>query len=304
MGINDIISKNLNELSKEESRRVVDSLVKRMMIEYRKNDRSGIYAKTQTEMAYNSNKIEGSTLTPEQTESLFTTGTIRSDGEIVYRAKDIEEMTGHFSMFNCMLQTWDEPLTEELIKKYHYHLKAGVFEDIANGYPIGEYKNRVNMVSNISTVKPDQVHGYMAELLKRYSDVPEVTLRTLARFHADFEKIHPFQDGNGRTGRMIIFKECLKNGLIPVIIKDQDKEAYYHALNKAQTTQDLDGLAEYFRKEQEAYYEKVQGFLWEYGIDETRHAQVPDASKNFLETGWAEFEKNGKEEDIEEREDL
>lgn len=260
MGINDIISKNLNELSKEESRRVVDSLVKRMMIEYRKNDRSGIYAKTQTEMAYNSNKIEGSTLTPEQTESLFTTGTIRSDGEIVYRAKDIEEMTGHFSMFNHMLQTWDEPLTEELIKKYHYHLKAGVFEDIANGYPIGEYKNRVNMVSNISTVKPDQVHGYMAELLKRYSDVPEVTLRTLARFHADFEKIHPFQDGNGRTGRMIIFKECLKNGLIPVIIKDQIKKRITMLLTKLRQRRILTGWQNISAKNRKHIMRKYRGF--------------------------------------------
>ena len=99
-------------------------------------------------MAYNSNKIEGSTLTERQTASLFETGTIFGE-DAVFRAKDVEEMTGHFLMFNYMLQTYQEPLTEDLVKQYHYRLKAGVFEDLANGYPVGEYKNRKNIVSDI-----------------------------------------------------------------------------------------------------------------------------------------------------------
>lgn len=308
MDINMILNKELNDLSRDEASLITASLIERMLAEHKKNDRSGIYARTQTEMAYNSNKIEGSTLTPEQTESLFATGTIHSDGEIVYRAKDIEEMTGHFSMFNCMLKTWSEPLSEELIKRYHYHLKAGVFEDMANGYPVGEYKNRINMVSNIHTVRPDQVHVYMSELLSRYSTVKNVTLRTLARFHADFERIHPFQDGNGRTGRMLLFKECLKNGIIPVIIKDNDKESYYRALNRAQTTQELDELAGYFRKEQEQYYERIREFLWEYHIDNPQlqppHSYVQNVQENFLQAGWSEFENDEKSEDFEEKENL
>ena len=120
---------------------MVEQLKKRLQIEFEKQDRSGIYGFTQRNLAYNSNKIEGSTLTERQTASLFETGTIFGE-DAIFRAKDVEEMTGHFLMFNYMLQTYQEPLTEDLVKQYHYRLKAGVFEDLANGYPVGEYKNR------------------------------------------------------------------------------------------------------------------------------------------------------------------
>lgn len=260
--INDILQKEMDHLTDDERNKVIAELVNRMTIEHNKNDRSGIYAKTQTQMAYNSNKIEGSTLTPDQTASLFNTGTLASSGEIIYRAKDIEEMTGHFSMFNEMLKTWGEPLSENLIKKYHYRLKAGVFEDMANGYPIGEYKNRFNIVSDIETASPDTVAAYMKELLVRYHSYDTVTVETLAKFHASFEKIHPFQDGNGRTGRMILFKECLKHHIIPIIVKDAEKAVYYHALHMAQTKGDFSLLTEYFVKEQNLYYEMIRKFLW------------------------------------------
>ena len=116
----------------------VEELIHRFEVEQQKNDRSGIYALTQRMMAYNSNKIEGSTLTEKQTASLFDTGTLSSEDAVI-RAKDVEEMTGHFLMFNEMLKTYDLPLSHELIKRYHYKLKSGVFEDLANGYPVGEY---------------------------------------------------------------------------------------------------------------------------------------------------------------------
>ena len=120
-------------------------LIDRFIIERKKFDRSGVYAYTQRVMAYNSNKIEGSTLTPEQTASLFDNGTLpRSDD--YYRAKDVEEMNGHFLMFNYMLDTLEEPLSQKLIKQFQYELKSGVFEDRANGYAIGDYKQRPNMV--------------------------------------------------------------------------------------------------------------------------------------------------------------
>ncbi len=262
--LNRILDKPMDMLTKEDSAAIVQALISRILIEYRKSDRSGIYAKTQTEMAYNSNKIEGSTLTPEQTSSLFTTGTLRSDGEIVYRAKDIEEMTGHFSMFNHMLKNWEQPLTEQLIKEFHYHLKAGVFEDRANGYPVGEYKNRVNCVSDIQVANPDRVQLYMQELIRRYENIREVTISNLAKLHADYEKIHPFQDGNGRTGRMILFKECLRKGIIPILIRDTDKEKYYFSLNRAQKENDYKYLIDYFIKEQEYYFGKIKEFLWNY----------------------------------------
>lgn len=134
-------------------------------------------------------------LTEKQTASLFDTGTLASEDALI-RAKDVEEMTGHFLMFNEMLKTYKEPLSHELIKRYHYKLKSGVFENIANGYPIGEYKNRRNIVSDITTALPEDVHARMTALLDEYNAAGKHDLHGLAKFHADYEAIHPFQDGN------------------------------------------------------------------------------------------------------------
>lgn len=192
---------------------LIKKLKERLFIEFNKRDRSGIYAVTSRELAYNSNKIEGSTLTENQTASLFDTGLL-SVSNNVYRAKDIEEMNGHFLMFNHMLKTLDEDLSEELIKKFHYELKSGVFEDKVNGYNIGEYKARPNIAGTMQTSLPVNVSDDMKELLIWYKN-SEKNLSTLALFHLRYEKIHPFQDGNGRTGRMILFREALKNDIIP-----------------------------------------------------------------------------------------
>jgi Fic family protein len=239
---------------------LVENLIKRLQIEQRNNDRGGVYALTQRMLAYNSNKIEGSTLTEKQTASLFDTGTLSSEDALI-RAKDVEEMTGHFLMFNEMLKTYSQPLSHELIKCYHYKLKSGVFEDIANGYPIGEYKNRRNMVSDIVTAPPEAVEAQMTDLLERYNATPQHDLGDLARFHAEYETIHPFQDGNGRTGRIILFKECLKNGIIPFIVSDNKKAEYYHALNAAQTKKEYGALEAFFLAEQTEYKNLVEGFV-------------------------------------------
>lgn len=260
MNINKILENSLEKILFLDKENIVLKLREKMNIEYKKMDCSGIYAKTQKLMAYNSNKIEGSTLTKDQTASLFDTGVLLANGEI-FKAKDIEEMRGHFLMFNEMLKTLGTPLSEELIKKFHFRLKSEVFEDIANGYPIGEYKNRVNQVSNITTVRPDQVSNKMQELLKNYNINKKHTLDELAWFHAKFEKIHPFQDGNGRTGRMILFKECIESGIIPVIITDKNKFSYYHSLNAAHTADNYDNLWALFRREQKEYYSVIQEFM-------------------------------------------
>ena len=180
-----------------EQNKMIHLLKDRFHIEAKRHDRSGVYALTQRKLAYNSNRIEGSTLTDKQTASIFETGTIRADGSI-FQAKDVEEMTGHFTMFSYMLDTCEEQLSQELIKAYHYRLKAGVFEDIANGYPIGEYKNRRNMISDITTSSPENVEEDMRRLLENYHGKEPHDLKDLAEFHAMFEKIHPFQDGNGK----------------------------------------------------------------------------------------------------------
>lgn len=234
-------------------------LLERFEIERERFDRSGVYAYTQRLLAYNSNKIEGSTLTEEQTASLFDNGTLPKSDDY-YRAKDVEEMNGHFLMFNKMLDTLDESLTQELIKKFHYELKSGVFEDRANGYAIGDYKQRPNMIGMYQTVRPENVNQEMGFLMNWYSS-QEVNLSVLAEFHARYESIHPFQDGNGRTGRLILFRECLKNGVVPVVIEDINRSEYLEALKKYREEKKLDKLITLLEKEQQFYLEKCKYFM-------------------------------------------
>lgn len=235
-------------------------LIERFMIERKRFDRSGVYAYTQRTMAYNSNKIEGSTLTPEQTASLFDNGTLPQNDSF-YRAKDVEEMNGHFLMFNYMLDTLNEDLTEELIKRLHYELKSGVFEDRANGYAIGAYKERPNMVGIYKTVLPNEVEREMEKLLEWYSK-QEKSLNTLAEFHARYEMIHPFQDGNGRTGRMILFRESLKNtDVSPFVILDDHRDMYIEGLKEYREKQETDKLVLLMKQEMEDYYQQCKYFM-------------------------------------------
>lgn len=242
----------------------MDNFVKRLknkiLDEFNRQDRKGVYAFTQKSMAYNSNKIEGSTLTSEQTASLFDTGTIVSDGEFIYRAKDVEEMTGHFKMFNEVLKNLGKPISPEMIKAFHYQLKSGVFEDYANGYPIGEFKNRANQVSDIVTELPQNIPDRMNELVEKYN-AGNKDLLDIVRFHADYEHIHPFQDGNGRTGRAIILKQCLDSNIMPAIIRNEEKSRYYHALHTAQTEGNFDALLSFFKEAQDKYYEQVKAYI-------------------------------------------
>lgn len=233
--------------------------LERFKIERERFDRSGIYAYTQRVLAYNSNKIEGSTLTQEQTASLFDHGTLpRSDD--YYRAKDVEEMNGHFLMFNKMLDTLHEPLTQKLIKAFHYELKSGVFEDRANGYAIGDYKKRPNMIGIYQTVRPEKVEAEMAALLKWYAE-QDIDLAVLAEFHGRYESIHPFQDGNGRTGRLILFRECLKSGIVPVVIEDFNRNEYLEALKAYREEKSSEKMISLFKKEQKFYFDQCCYFL-------------------------------------------
>ena len=227
-------------------------------------DRSGLYGYTQRAMAYNSNKIEGSTLTEDQTASLFEEGYLPATDSF-YKTKDVEEMTGHFLMFNKMLLNMAHPLSEELIKELHFELKAGVFEDRANGYAIGDYKKRANTVGNLDNIAlPAQVPERMKELLEWYLNVSEVNLIVLAEFHERYELIHPFQDGNGRTGRIILFRECLEHNLMPFIIHNDNRTEYIESLKIAHMTKKYDRLADLFKKEQEAYKDRCEFFdVWE-----------------------------------------
>ena len=237
-------------------------LIERFTIERKKFDRSGIYAYTQRALAYNSNKIEGSTLTEEQTASLFDTGMLPVNDDY-YRAKDVEEMNGHFLMFNKMIDTLEKPLSIDLIKTFHYELQSGVFEDRANGYAIGDFKKRPNMVGMYETVIPKDVPLKMEELLEWYLSQSLKDLSILAEFHARYESIHPFQDGNGRTGRLILFRECLKADLVPFVIEDQYRARYIEGLKEYRGTGATKLLQKLFADEQKKYAEKAAYFLGE-----------------------------------------
>lgn len=238
---------------------LIQKLKERLLIEFSKRDRSGIYAVTSRELAYNSNKIEGSTLTENQTASLFDTGMLPVS-DSAYRAKDIEEMNGHFLMFNHMLKTLDEDLSEDLIKKFHYELKSGVFEDKANGYNIGEYKERPNIAGTMQTSLPSDVPGDMKELLKCYENADK-NLDTLALLHTRYEKIHPFQDGNGRTGRLILYREALKHDIIPPIIHDANRMEYIEGIREYAEKGVSERMYRLLKKEQEEYEKTINFFL-------------------------------------------
>ena len=239
----------------------IQYLLERFKIEHKKRDRSGVYGLTQRLMAYNSNKIEGSTLTEDQTASLFDTGILPKTDDY-YRAKDVEEMNGHFLMFNKMLETLDQELTQDLIKQFHYELKSGVFEVRANGYAIGEYKKRANMVGIYETALPSQVNAEMDSLFAWYNE-QDISLDTLAEFHARYESIHPFQDGNGRTGRLILFRECLRHDIAPFIIEDSNRPEYLEALKAFRQNNSTKELVALFEKEQDYYRQRCQYFLEE-----------------------------------------
>lgn len=241
------------------NRKFAEALLERFQIERARFDRSGVYAYTQRLLAYNSNRIEGSTLTEEQTASLFDHGILpRSDD--FYRAKDVEEMNGHFLMFNKMLDTLNEPLSQELIKQFHHELKSGVFEDRANGYAIGDYKKRPNMVGMYQTTRPEQVESEMGALMEWHAS-QGADLPALAEFHVRYESIHPFQDGNGRTGRLILFRECLKKGMIPAVIEDANRNAYIEALKEYREERRFGQMAALLEREQQFYYEKCRYFM-------------------------------------------
>lgn len=232
----------------------INGLRDALQYEFKYHVKNGIYSYTQKKLAYSSNRIEGSTLSADQTALLFDTGTIY--GDEVFRAKDVEEANGHFLMFNRMLATLDQPLTQELIKRFHWELKSGVFEDKANGYPIGEYKSRANIAGSEITVAPADVPAAMQELVQK----PVQTFDDVLHFHSEFEHIHPFQDGNGRVGRIIMYRQCLQNDMIPIVVDDNKRTEYIVAI-KASHQGKSQLLADLFRQFQDQYEKEIAPFL-------------------------------------------
>lgn len=190
----------------------------------------GLYHELQVRMTYNSNHMEGSKLSEDQTRLIFETNTINmGDGIPV---DDILETVHHFRAIDYCIDIAEEKLTEEIIKKLHYMLKHDTKDEALPWYAIGDYKKRANVVGGRETSKPSEVARDMRALLERYNARGNVTIEDIIEFHAEFEYIHPFQDGNGRVGRLIALKECLKNNIIPFIIEDSKKTFYYRGLSE------------------------------------------------------------------------
>lgn len=189
----------------------------------------GIYHRTQIDLTYNSNHIEGSRLTHEQTRYIFETNTIGIASEAI-KVDDIVETTNHFRCIDLIIDRAEERLSESLIKELHLILKNGTQDSRLEWFAIGEYKRLPNEVGGNETVAPEEVHQEMQALLKEYNRKKTKTLEDIIDLHQRFECIHPFQDGNGRVGRLIMFKECLANGHVPFIITDELKLFYYRGL--------------------------------------------------------------------------
>ena len=191
----------------------------------------GIYHKVQIDLTYNSNHIEGSRLTHEQTRYIFETDTIGMSTEVV-NVDDIVETTNHFRCIDLILDRAKEKLTEHLIKELHGTLKAGTSDSRKDWFAVGEYKRLPNEVGGQETTLPEEVHTKMKELLIEYNAKKQKVLEDILDFHVRFERIHPFQDGNGRVGRLLMFKECLANNILPFIITDNLKLFYYRGLSE------------------------------------------------------------------------
>ena len=194
----------------------------------------GIYHKTQIELTYNSNHIEGSSLTHEQTRYIFETNTIDVENGSL-NVDDVIETANHFRIVSLIIDNAKSTLTQEFIKKLHLLLKNGTSDSRKDWFAVGGYKKFPNEVGGMNTTLPEEVPEKMKELLNEYNVKEEKSLEDILDFHVKFEKIHPFQDGNGRVGRLIMFKECLKYNIIPFIIEDDLKMFYYRGLAEWET---------------------------------------------------------------------
>ena len=193
--------------------------------------KGGIYHKTQIDLTYNSNHIEGSRLTHDQTRYIFETNTIGIEGESV-RVDDIIETTNHFRCIDLIIDRAEERLTESLIKELHLILKSSTSDSRKDWFTVGDYKRLPNEVGGNETTAPEDVHREIKALFKEYNAKKRKSFEDIIDLHQRFEAIHPFQDGNGRVGRLVMFKECLANGYVPFIITDELKMFYYRGLRE------------------------------------------------------------------------
>lgn len=208
---------------------VVTPLLKILREQMQSGLKGGIYHRVQIDLTYNSNHIEGSRLTHDQTRYIFETNTIGVTSAAV-NVDDVIETTNHFRAIDFIIEHTSDKLTEIYIKQLHTILKSGTSDARKDWFRVGDYKLLPNEVGGSDTVPPEKVHSAMKALLKRYNSLKKVTFEDILDFHHAFESIHPFQDGNGRVGRLIMFRECLRHGHVPFIITDELKMFYYNGL--------------------------------------------------------------------------
>ena len=214
-------------LNKKKSQNLLD------ILQEQKNARlnGGIYHKIQIELTYNSNHIEGSRLTRDQTRFIYETNTIGITDDSV-NVDDVIETVNHFRCIDKIIDCANLQISEKLIKDLHYILKSSTADSRREWFAVGDYKKLPNEVADRETTQPENVHSEMKALLEAYNKTENKTLEDIIAFHVAFERIHPFQDGNGRVGRLLMFKECLKYSIVPFIIDENLKYFYYRGLNE------------------------------------------------------------------------
>lgn len=213
----------------QKGKKKISPLLARLREEKEIKLKGGIYHRTQIDLTYNSNHIEGSRLTKEQTRYIFETNTLGITTENT-RIDDIMETVNHFRCIDFVIDHATDKITEPLIKQLHQLLKSNTSDSQKPWFAVGDYKRLANEVGDQETVQPADVHKHMKALLADYNAIKKVTLDDIIDFHVRFERIHPFQDGNGRVGRLLLFWQCLQNGIVPFIITDKLRLYYYRGI--------------------------------------------------------------------------
>lgn len=220
--------------------------------------KGNLYHDVQIKFSYNTNRIEGSQLSEEETRNIFETNSLLNNEQST-NVDDIIETTNHFYLFDYMLDNVKSTLSEDLIKEYHKILKRSTSDERKDWFNVGEYKKLANIVGGEETTKPKDVSKEMKKLLNWYDRIEDVALKDIIEFHHCFERIHPFQDGNGRVGRIIMFKECLKHNITPFIIEDNDKLFYYRGLKEYKNEKGW--LIDTIKNSQDEFIKLIDKFL-------------------------------------------
>lgn len=225
----------IDELLKEDDEKVDISKINVLEVLREQKEmklKGNLYHNTQIIFSYNTNHIEGSKLTEDQTRYIYETNTLLTEKESITNLDDIIETSNHFKLVDYMIDIADKELTQDMIKEFHKILKEGTSDSRKEWFNVGDYKKLANEAGNMKTTLPKNVQKDMVKLMQWYNPLGKITIEDIIEFHYKFESIHPFQDGNGRVGRIIMFKECLKNNIIPFIILDKDKLFYYRGLKE------------------------------------------------------------------------